>query len=78
MTQIERVQRHLEENRNITSLQAFNDYGVTRLADIIYKLRRRGMNIDTITIPVMNRYGDTCYVAMYELHNEEYGCVAIG
>ena len=46
-TKIEQVKRHLRK-RSITSLQAFNLYAVTRLADIVHELRtRHGWQIAT-------------------------------
>ena len=41
------VQLHLIENGKITSWEAIQKYGATRLSSIIFNLRKRGMNIET-------------------------------
>ncbi|MBE9490826.1 MAG: hypothetical protein IMY67_11070 [Bacteroidetes bacterium] len=41
-TQLEEVRLHLETYGHLTSLDAINSYGITRLSDKIYKLRRGG------------------------------------
>lgn len=66
-TQKEMVLRHLENIGSITSKEAFEKYGITRLSSIIFNLRERGYNITTEIIAVPNRYGDKCYVAEYTL-----------
>ena len=51
MTHVEQIHKHLRRHRTITSVQAFARYGCTRLADVVYKLRRRGYSIDTELVP---------------------------
>lgn len=41
------VLRHLKRRRRITAMDAFREYSITRLADVIYKLRGRGVHIVT-------------------------------
>lgn len=41
------VLRHLRRNRTITPIVAFERYRITRLADVVLRLRRRGVNIAT-------------------------------
>ena len=50
-TKIEQIHAHLRRHRSITSVQAFARYGVTRLADCVFTLRRRGVAIDTELVP---------------------------
>lgn len=64
-TQREEVIRHLEEEGQITSLEAFREYGITRLSAIIYKLRDEGMGIKTETVTAKNRYGNKVAFAKY-------------
>jgi len=45
LTQKEIVLKHLEEHGKITSLEAFQEYLITRLSAIIYRLRREGYDI---------------------------------
>jgi len=66
MKQIDRIYRHLQKSP-ITSLQAFERYGVTRLSSIIYDLRKLDLNIIAKPFDVHNRYGDKCRVAKYYL-----------
>lgn len=41
------VLAHLKRGRTITSWQAFEKFGATRLADIVFKLRGHGFNVVT-------------------------------
>ena len=41
------IAKHLISGRSITPLRALNRFGCFRLADVIYKLRRRGWDIET-------------------------------
>lgn len=71
MTQKQRIINHLNNNVNgITSLEAIDKYGITRLSGIIHTLRREGHDIISKLIPVTNRYGDICYVSRYTLGGE--------
>ena len=68
MTQKQRVLGDLKRYKNgITQMKAYEKYGVTRLAAIIFELRDEGHDIKTDMIAVKNRYGDTCHVANYKL-----------
>ena len=51
--------------KGITSFVAFERFGATRLADIIYRLRRKGHTIHTVTENTVNRYGEQCSIARY-------------
>ena len=53
--------------RGITSMQAFEKFGVTRLSDIIFKLRKEGYEIETEQVTTKNRYGHTTTFARYRL-----------
>ena len=61
------VLRHLKSIGTITSQLAWRDYGITRLADVVYKLRKRGYDIETETIKVKNRHGRPVRCARYSL-----------
>lgn len=69
--QIELVLEHLKSGKSITSLEAINLYGATRLADIIFKLKKRGYNIVSSIITVPTRFGKTARVAQYTLIAED-------
>ena len=66
-TQMERVVQHLQDFNTITSREAFNDYGISRLSAIIWRLRKRGYKIETHRTYSFNRYGDKVNFATYEL-----------
>lgn len=42
------VKRHLTKYGKITDLQCLNRYGGRRLSAVIHRLRRSGMNIETV------------------------------
>mgnify|MGYP002524028710 CR=1 FL=1 len=58
------VKRHLQEFGSITSWEAIDLYGATRLSAIIFNLRKT-MDIDTMMIEATDRYGNTCPYAKY-------------
>lgn len=64
-TQINDVLNHLQEQGSITSIDAFYDYGASRLSAIIYVLRNRGYIIDTIIEKGKTRYNRPCKWARY-------------
>lgn len=59
--------RHLKEHGTTTSLEAIDKYRATRLSDIIYRLRKQGMHIETIDIPFTDRYGTKSKYGKYVL-----------
>ena len=62
-----RVLNHLKQVGSITSLVAFENYGITRLASCINRLRNMGYDINTVMVDGENRYGDSCRYAIYVL-----------
>ena len=67
-TKTEKVLEHLKNYGYITSLEAIELYGATRVADIIYRFRKRGMNISTIDVPFTDRYGTKSSYGKYVLN----------
>ena len=61
------VLKYMKTHKGITSIQAFNNFGVTRLADIIYRLRQDGFEIETEQLTTKNRYGHVVNYARYSL-----------
>lgn len=53
--------------RGITSKQAFELFGATRLSGIIHQMRARGINIVSENIVVKNRYGGKSMISCYKL-----------
>ena len=71
ITQEEMIASYMRANGSITSMQAMRDLGVMRLASRIHDMRVRGIEIETETISVKNRYGNECKVACYRLVERE-------
>jgi hypothetical protein len=69
-TQTSEVIKHLRKLKTITSKQAFNNFGCTRLSSMILRLRRSGWIIDCIDTEGVNRYGKKTYFGTYVLVNE--------
>lgn len=63
----EKVLEHLRTYGCITSLEAIDLYKATRLSDIIYRLRNRGLKIQTIDIPFVDSYGTKSVYGKYVL-----------
>lgn len=63
-----KVLEHLEKHGTITSLEAIELYGATRLSDIIYRLRKRGYNITTLDLPFTDRFGAKSNYGKYILN----------
>lgn len=64
----EKVLEHLKEYGAITSLEAIELYGATRLSAIIYNLRNRGYKINTIDLPFVDRFGAKSVYGKYVLN----------
>ena len=47
ISQEDKILMHLQKYGSITSMTAFRTYGITRLAAVIFKLRKRGYWITT-------------------------------
>lgn len=69
-SQREAVLAHLKEHGSITSLQAINLYGATRLSAIIFDLRHKGYEIRTETLDVKTRFGHASRPAKYILESK--------
>lgn len=68
-TQKQLIEKHLLEKGKITSWEAFEIYGVTRLSHIIYVLRKK-YDIISVSTTKKNRYGHYCTYSTYTLKNE--------
>ena len=65
--QAKRVLEHLKKNGSITTLDALQAYGITRLSARIWELRHEeGYTIKSESTKVRTRYGETI-VAKYKL-----------
>ena len=71
MTQCERVVQYCKDFGSITTLQAFTDQGVTRLASRINDLKKQGYVIKSEFVTGKNRYGDPVCYKKYEIVSQE-------
>ena len=55
------VLEHLKKHGHITSMEAIMNYHITRLASVIFRLRKLGYDIDTIEKNGKNEYGAYTY-----------------
>lgn len=62
-----RVLKYLQENDSISSMEAFELFGATRLSAIIFKLRKYGYNIINQDCKSKNRYGEKVHFVRYKL-----------
>lgn len=67
MTKTQKVLNHLREKGSITSWEAIQLYGATRLSAIIFNLRKKGIEIKSEMTEFTDRYGDTFHFAKYVL-----------
>lgn len=73
MTQNEMILNHLKEHGSISSMEAYNLYGITRLSGRIYDLRHDGHNIASKSCKVVNRFGKVVNYDRYYLRNSDEG-----
>lgn len=66
-TQVERLLDYLEENGSITSLEAYNELGITQLGARIFELKKLGYQFEGSNITVKNRFQEKCSVKKYKL-----------
>lgn len=63
------VLKYMQTHSGITQMKCIELFGATRLADIIYRLKKRGHSIDKRDVKVKTRYNFTTIVAEYYLVN---------
>lgn len=69
MSQTERVHEYMKQHGSITSMQAFADLGITRLAARISNLKDSGVGIRSKTVYKTRKDGTTCHYKEYSLEN---------
>ena len=65
------VLEHMRENGSITQLEATELFGATRLSAIIFNLRGRGHDIETVDASGIDRFGHAVNYARYVYHERE-------
>ena len=71
ITQCQRIVDYMRRFGSISTLEAFNDLGVARLASRIHDLKEQGFNITSETKSTKNRYGEKVHFKVYKLINSE-------
>ena len=69
MTQCEKIVEYIREFGSITTMEAFTDLGITRLASRIHDLQREGFSIDREIVKGKNRYGESIHYMKYSFKN---------
>ena len=71
LSQTGEVLEYLQKHTTITSLQAIQMFGATRLSAIIYDLRAAGHQIETTSVTAKNRRGGSTTFARYIYKGEQ-------
>lgn len=69
ITQKGAILEHLKSGRPLTSVQAYDLYGATRLAAVVHELRKHH-DIKTVRVHGVNRFGESCSYARYVYKGE--------
>lgn len=71
VTQCQRILDYMTKFGSISTLEAFNDLGVARLASRIHDLKDQGYSIISETKSSRNRFGEKTYFKVYRLAEEK-------
>lgn len=71
ITQCQRIVDYMRRFGSISTLEAFNDLGVARLASRIHDLKDQGYSISSETKSTKNRYGEKVHFKVYKLMEAE-------
>ena len=63
------VLQWLQSNASISSMEAIQNFGATRLSAIIFSLRQKGYNIETVWCEGRDRFGNPMRFARYYLRD---------
>lgn len=71
VTQCQRILDYMQQFGSISTLEAFRDLGVARLASRIHDLKMMGYSITSEVKASKNRYGETTHYSVYRLVEEK-------
>lgn len=71
INQCQRVLDYMKEFGSISTLEAFRDLGVARLASRIHDIKGMGYNIASEIKTTKNRFGEDTHYKIYKLAEEE-------
>ena len=69
MTKTQAVIDWLKTHASISSMEAIQSFGATRLSAIIFNLRKRGYDIEAVTCEGTDRFGNKMTFARYYLRD---------
>ena len=69
MNKTKAVLQWLQTGAGISSMEAIKQFGATRLSSIIFNLRKRGYNIETVRCEGTDRFGNPMRYARYYLRD---------
>lgn len=67
MTQKDMVLDYIKQNGSITTNDAIYGMGITRLSDVIFRLKKDGYEFNTVIERSVNRFGNKTEYARYSL-----------
>lgn len=70
MTKTQAVLDWLKTHSSISSMEAIQSFGAMRLSAIIFNLRKRGYNIETVKCEGTDRFGNKMTFARYYLRDD--------
>lgn len=70
MNKTKAVLQWLQTGAGISSMEAIQGFGATRLSAIIFNLRKRGYNIETVRCEGTDRFGNKMTFARYYLRDD--------
>ena len=71
ITQCQRIIDYMKRFGSISTIEAFTDLSVTRLASRIHDLKAQGYNIVSTVGTAKNRYGETVHFSIYKLKEDK-------
>ena len=71
ITQCQRIIDYMRQFGSISTIEAFNDLGVARLASRIHDLKAQGYNIVSEIGTAKNRYNETVHFSIYRLKEDK-------
>ena len=70
MNQREKIVFYIQKFGSISSMEAFQDLGITRLSARIYELRNEGYQFDETFETSKNRFGESVSYKLYRFQKE--------
>ena len=67
MTQVQRIIQYMNDFGSISTMEAFTELGITRLASRIHEIRKMGIGIETETVKARNRYDEPVHFNRYRI-----------